>query len=139
MFWIFIVQLLTEAPRKQVSGPHTAKKDRASRGTETREYRRMPCRRAVITHGFALPARYVIHAVVPEYGAHQQEKLLASCYDRVLALSDRERILTASEIPCLRARSPAFAPSSCSFRIATICSSLNRFRFIVRPSCGAGL
>ena len=38
----------------------------------------------------------------------------------------------ASEIPCLRARSPAFAPASCSRRTAMICSSVNRFLFIVR-------
>src|SRR5690606_34959736 len=35
--------------------------------------------------------------------------------------------------PCLRARSPAFAPASCSRSTAMICSSVNRFRFI-RPS-----
>src|SRR5690606_3353451 len=43
----------------------------------------------------------------------------------------------ASETPCLRARSPAFAPASCSRRTAMICSSVNRFRFI-RPSFDQG-
>src|SRR5690606_38677412 len=43
----------------------------------------------------------------------------------------------ASETPCLRARSPAFAPASCSRRTAMICSSVNRFRFI-SPSFDQG-
>src|SRR4029077_8287623 len=38
----------------------------------------------------------------------------------------------ASEIPCLRASSAAFAPASCSRRIAMICSSENLPRFIVQ-------
>src|SRR5690606_8303802 len=43
----------------------------------------------------------------------------------------------ASLTPCLRARSPAFAPASCSRRTAMICSSVNRFRFIC-PSFNRG-
>src|SRR5690606_4009103 len=42
-----------------------------------------------------------------------------------------------SLIPFLRARSPAFAPASCSRSTAMICSSVNRFRFI-RPSFNRG-
>ena len=45
----------------------------------------------------------------------------------------------ASEIPCLRASSPVFAPASCSRSTAMICSSVNLPRFIVRPSVRAGL
>src|SRR5690606_38499237 len=43
----------------------------------------------------------------------------------------------ASETPCLRARSAAFAPASCSRSTAMICSSVNRFRFIC-PSFNQG-
>src|SRR5207248_251623 len=39
-------------------------------------------------------------------------------------------------MPCLRHTSAVFAPASCSCRIAMICSSLNRLRFIVRPPSG---
>src|SRR5947207_13393413 len=39
-------------------------------------------------------------------------------------------------VPCLRHTSAVFAPASCSCRIAMICSSLNRLRFIVRPPSG---
>src|SRR6266576_2861489 len=41
----------------------------------------------------------------------------------------------ASETPCLRARSAVFAPASCSRKTPMICSSENRFRFIVRLPC----
>src|SRR6516164_10966302 len=40
-------------------------------------------------------------------------------------------------MPCLRHTSTVFVPDSCSRRIAIICSSLNRLRFIVRPPLGS--
>jgi len=44
---------------------------------------------AVMTEGFALPARHVIHAVGPEYrpGDPDQAALLAACYRSALALA----------------------------------------------------
>ena len=44
---------------------------------------------AVITPGFALRARYVIHAVGPRWsgGGSGEPELLASCYDRALELA----------------------------------------------------
>jgi O-acetyl-ADP-ribose deacetylase (regulator of RNase III) len=48
-----------------------------------------PCRTggAVITKGYRLPARYVIHAVGPVWrgGAHQEEALLARAYESSFA------------------------------------------------------
>ncbi len=45
---------------------------------------------AAATPGFALPARWVIHAVGPVYrdGTHGEAELLASCYRRALAVAD---------------------------------------------------
>ena len=45
---------------------------------------------AKMTSGFALPARYVFHAVGPRWsgGERNEPELLASCYRRCLALAD---------------------------------------------------
>ena len=45
---------------------------------------------AVATPGFALPARWIIHAVGPRYrdGNHGEPELLASCYRRSLEVAD---------------------------------------------------
>ena len=45
---------------------------------------------AVATPGFALTARWIIHAVGPRYrdGAHGEPELLASCYRRCLEIAD---------------------------------------------------
>lgn len=49
---------------------------------------------AVITPGFALPARYVIHAVGPVWqgGGHNEEALLRACYTRSLDLAKKHRL-----------------------------------------------
>ena len=50
---------------------------------------------AVLTGGFDLPARFVIHCVGPIYGEHepaQAEELLASCYRKALTIARRENL-----------------------------------------------
>jgi len=49
---------------------------------------------AVITPGYRLPARRVIHTVAPVWAGEGagQEQSLARCYDSVLALADAHRI-----------------------------------------------
>jgi O-acetyl-ADP-ribose deacetylase len=49
---------------------------------------------AKITPGFSLPARYVIHTVGPVWhgGSAQEPRLLASCYERCVALATEHRL-----------------------------------------------
>lgn len=49
---------------------------------------------AKITHGFNLPAKYVIHTVGPVWsnGNHKEAQLLASCYDESLKLALEHRL-----------------------------------------------
>ncbi len=63
-----------------------------------------PIGSAKITPGFALPAKYVIHAVGPRYrdGRHSERDQLASCY--------RESLRLAAEHGC---RTVAFSAISC--------------------------
>lgn len=59
---------------------------------------RCPPGQAVITRGYRLPARYVIHTVAPIWRLptserdEQQQAVLASCYDSALGLADQYRI-----------------------------------------------
>jgi O-acetyl-ADP-ribose deacetylase (regulator of RNase III) len=49
-----------------------------------------PTGEAKATAGFALPARWIIHAVGPRWrgGGHGEPDLLASCYRRSLSVAD---------------------------------------------------
>jgi O-acetyl-ADP-ribose deacetylase len=57
---------------------------------------------AVITPGFGLAARYVIHAVGPVWGGGQrgEDELLASCYTRSLELAGRAGLASIA-FPCI--------------------------------------
>jgi len=57
---------------------------------------------AIITPGFDLAAKYVIHAVGPVYidGEHNEPELLARCYRSILALA-RKNNLASIAIPAI--------------------------------------
>jgi O-acetyl-ADP-ribose deacetylase (regulator of RNase III) len=57
---------------------------------DLRRIGRCPTGSAVITPGYRLPARFVIHTVAPIWrgGDDERERLLASCYSRALTLAD---------------------------------------------------
>jgi O-acetyl-ADP-ribose deacetylase (regulator of RNase III) len=59
---------------------------------------RCPTGEAVITPGFALPARYVIHTVGPVWrgGETSEPALLASCYRRSLVLAQAHGLRTVA-------------------------------------------
>lgn len=62
----------------------------------------LPPGQAVITPGFRLKARWVIHTVGPIWhgGGHDEERLLASCYDASLALA-KEHSLSNVAFPAI--------------------------------------
>jgi len=55
---------------------------------------------AVMTHGYALPAKHVLHTAAPVWAGGDredvQESLLSSCYTSVLRLADKHRIHTVA-------------------------------------------
>lgn len=63
---------------------------------------RCPPGRAVITPGFALPARFVIHTVGPIWrgGADREDELLASCYRESVGLAVAGG-LSSIAFPCI--------------------------------------
>jgi len=64
----------------------------------TREIGHCPTGGAVITNGYNLPARFVIHTAAPVWSAGYdedgQDRLLTSCYASVLKLADARGIQT---------------------------------------------
>jgi O-acetyl-ADP-ribose deacetylase (regulator of RNase III) len=63
---------------------------------ECRQLGGCPTGEARITHGYNLPARWVIHTVGPVWrgGNHGEDALLAACYRNSLALADAYRVQT---------------------------------------------
>ena len=73
---------------------------------------------AVITPGFALPARYVIHAVGPIWrgGTQNEAQLLASCYTNALSIA-RENSCESIAFPLISSGIYGY-PKEEAFRIA---------------------
>lgn len=67
----------------RAAGPELLQACRQLHGCETGD--------AKITEGYRLPAKYVIHTVGPVWrgGAHGEELLLKSCYEKSLALAEK--------------------------------------------------
>ena len=72
----------------RAAGPELLEECRGFGGCPTGDVR--------ITHGYRLPAKWVIHAVGPVWqgGGHDEEKLLRSCYLRSLDLAAETGALT---------------------------------------------
>jgi O-acetyl-ADP-ribose deacetylase (regulator of RNase III) len=71
---------------------------------DLRRIGRCPTGTAVITNGYFLPAKFVIHTVAPiwsgEGGAAEQERLLMACYTNALELAD-EHTIRSIAYPCI--------------------------------------
>lgn len=82
---------------------------------------------SVITPGFALPARHVIHTVGPVWrGGDQGEAVaLASCYRTALVLAQEHQLSTVA-FPCISTGAYRFPPDdACRIAIDTVLAFLN--------------
>ena len=72
----------------RAAGPQLLEECRTIGGCETGDVK--------LTRGYNLPARWVIHTVVPvwEDGKHKEDELLARCYRNSLALAEKQGIRT---------------------------------------------
>ncbi|HET7563948.1 MAG TPA: O-acetyl-ADP-ribose deacetylase [Gemmatimonadaceae bacterium] len=70
-----------------------------------RRYPGCPTGSAVITEGFRLPARFVIHTVGPIWrgGEHDEPALLASAYERAFGLALEEGTIRSIAFPAISA------------------------------------
>lgn len=70
---------------------------------ELRRYSGCPTGDAVITKGYRLPARFVIHAVGPIWrgGEYREPELLASAYERSFALAREEGSIRTIAFPAI--------------------------------------
>ena len=84
---------------------------------------------AVLTPGFKLPARHVIHAVGPSWmdGQRNEPQLLELCYRRILDLALSEGIKTIS-LPAISTgifRYPVRYATTIALRVARDCAGAN--------------
>jgi len=70
--------------------------------TDLRRIGRCPIGTAVITRGYRLPARFVIHTVAPVFqrSMEKEDRLLASCYRTALELAEQNGIREIA-FPCI--------------------------------------
>jgi len=81
-----------------------------------------PTGQARLSHGYRLPARYIIHTVGPVWhGGNQNEaKLLASCYRESLSTAAAQR-LTGIAFPCISTGVYGYPPQrACEVAIAAV-------------------
>ena len=86
-----------------------------------------PTGEARITHGYKLPAEWVIHTVGPVWsgGEGDEDVLLASCYRNSLALAEKHQIKTIA-FPCISTGVYGFpAERACQIAIREVKSFLD--------------
>jgi O-acetyl-ADP-ribose deacetylase (regulator of RNase III) len=94
-------------PLKMGGGVDGAIRGKAGPGMEKelRRIGRCPAGEAVITDGYLLPVKFVIHTVAPVWThgnetAEEKQALLASCYRNVFARAD-ENAIASIAFPCI--------------------------------------
>ena len=96
-----------------------------------RKLGRCPPGEVVITEGYRLPAKYVIHAVGPVWsgGVKNEAELLSSCYRKALALANQHNLKSIAfpAISCGAYRYPLNEAAAIS--IETLCSESQKERY----------
>lgn len=85
---------------------------------------------AVLTPGFRLACRHVIHTVGPIWsgGSHGEQAMLRTCYQRCLALADEHDSATIA-FPCIATGTYGYPKNdACAVAIETVCEHLDRNR-----------
>ncbi len=82
---------------------------------------------AKITHGYLLPARYVIHTVGPIYrGRPEDPEILANCYITALGLASRYNCRTVA-FPAISCGAYGYPiEKACKVAINTVCAELEK-------------
>jgi O-acetyl-ADP-ribose deacetylase (regulator of RNase III) len=95
---------------------------------------RCPTGGAVITPGFRLPARFVIHAVGPRWGMHDAPALLASAFRASLDLAEKEGLRTIA-LPAISCGVFRFPVDLAARLAAAVCRErergLDEIRFVL--------
>jgi O-acetyl-ADP-ribose deacetylase (regulator of RNase III) len=95
---------------------------------------RCPTGSAVITPGFRLPARFVIHAVGPRWGMHDAPALLASAFRASLDLAEKEGLRTVA-LPAISCGIFRFPVALAARLAAEVCRErvrdLDEIRFVL--------
>jgi O-acetyl-ADP-ribose deacetylase (regulator of RNase III) len=72
--------------------------------SDLRRIGRCPTGEAIITRGYRMPARFVIHTVAPVWSGNgsepKQDRLLTTCYRNALRLADDNAVKTIA-FPCI--------------------------------------
>ncbi len=102
-----------------------------------REVAPCPTGEARATPGFDLKARWIIHAVGPVWrnGAHDEDRLLASCYRAVMALAERQGIESVA-FPAISTGTYAFPlERATAIALREITSALERSTVVRSATC----
>lgn len=98
---------------------------------ECRQYAPIKPGQAVLTSGYGLPARYVIHCLGPVYGVDKPEdKLLSECYINAMNLADQNQIDSVA-FPAISTGAFGYPFEEASeIAIRTVISGIKGFKYL---------
>ncbi len=113
----------------RAAGPQLLEECRRIRATQLPDG--LPTGEAIVTAGYNLPARFVIHTVGPVWrgGQRGEAELLANCYRNVLRMADEQKFDTIA-IPAISTGAYGFPlETAAEIALSVICRHLTRNEF----------